>query len=126
MTPEEAVRAYHGVLERLKIKPQRSLEDDLRLQSGVMSYGGSTSVSMPAGVPRAGNSQPMATPKSTSSHDCGLPLCGWDGHGRARCHCDVACPGNKTRRQRQARLRSHDTLRREAGLQPGPRDRIFG
>ena len=47
MTPEEAVRAYHGVLERLKIKPQRSLEDDLRLESGVMSYGGSTTVSVP-------------------------------------------------------------------------------
>src|SRR5207344_1471218 len=26
--PEEAVRAYHGVLERLGIRPQRSLEED--------------------------------------------------------------------------------------------------
>jgi hypothetical protein len=51
--PEEAVRAYHAVLARLKIKPLRSLADDLTLQTGVMSYGGSASVSVPAGVPAA-------------------------------------------------------------------------
>ena len=31
---EEAVRAYHGVLARLKIKPHRRLDDDLQLQTG--------------------------------------------------------------------------------------------
>jgi hypothetical protein len=46
--PEEAVRAYHGVLGRLGIQPHRSLEEDLRLQTGVMSYGGSgTTISVP-------------------------------------------------------------------------------
>jgi hypothetical protein len=39
--PEEAVRAYHGVLGRLGVKPQRSLEDDMHLQTNVMSYGSS-------------------------------------------------------------------------------------
>jgi hypothetical protein len=39
---EEAVRAYHGVLERLGIKPQRTLQDDMQLQSGIMAYDGST------------------------------------------------------------------------------------
>jgi hypothetical protein len=43
LSPEEAVRAYHGVLEKLGIKPHRSLEDDMVLQTGVMSYGGSRS-----------------------------------------------------------------------------------
>ncbi|HEY2146908.1 MAG TPA: hypothetical protein VGH32_03160, partial [Pirellulales bacterium] len=38
ITPEEAVSAYHGVLQQLKIQPHRSLEDDLKLQSNVMSY----------------------------------------------------------------------------------------
>lgn len=38
VTPEEAVRAYHGVLERLRIKPWRSLADDMELQTNVMSY----------------------------------------------------------------------------------------
>jgi len=51
--PEEAVRAYHGVLAKLNIKPQRSLEDDLALQTNVMSYGGSSSVTLPAGIPTA-------------------------------------------------------------------------
>lgn len=37
---EEAVRAYHGVLQRLGIKPHRSLQDDMNLQTNVMSYGG--------------------------------------------------------------------------------------
>ena len=42
--PEEAVRAYHGVLQRLGVKPQRSLEDDMKLQTNVMSYGGNGKV----------------------------------------------------------------------------------
>jgi hypothetical protein len=37
---EEAVRAYHGVLQKLGIKPHRSLEEDLVLQTNVMNYGG--------------------------------------------------------------------------------------
>lgn len=38
--PEEAVRAYHGVLQHLGIRPHRSLADDMVLQTNVMSYGG--------------------------------------------------------------------------------------
>src|SRR6266436_1503325 len=34
---EEAVRAYHGVLQQLGIKPLRSLADDMVLQTNVMS-----------------------------------------------------------------------------------------
>ncbi|MBI3822494.1 MAG: hypothetical protein HY289_07420 [Planctomycetes bacterium] len=48
ITAEEAVKAYHGVLQQLGIKPQRSLEDDLVLQTNVMSYGGNgTTISVP-------------------------------------------------------------------------------
>jgi hypothetical protein len=48
ITPEEAVRAYHGVLDKLGIKPHRSLQDDMVLQTGVMSYGGNgTTISLP-------------------------------------------------------------------------------
>lgn len=61
ISPEEAVRAYHGVLEKLGIKPQRSLADDLTLQTGVMSYGGGSTVSVPAGVP---------TKSADSAHEC--------------------------------------------------------
>ena len=44
ITAEEAVKAYHGVLQQLNIKPHRSLEDDMTLQTGVMSYGGNGKV----------------------------------------------------------------------------------
>jgi hypothetical protein len=58
ITAEEAVRAYHGVLQQLGIRPQRSLEEDLRLQTNVMSYGGSgTTVSLPARPAPAANGQ---------------------------------------------------------------------
>lgn len=40
ISAEEAVRAYHGVLQQLGIKPRRALEEDLQLQTNVMNYGG--------------------------------------------------------------------------------------
>src|SRR5206468_12853048 len=39
ITASEAVRAYHGELEKLKIKPSRSLKDDLELTATASSYG---------------------------------------------------------------------------------------
>jgi len=78
ISPEDAVRAYHGVLQRLKIRPQRSLEDDLVLQTGVMSYGGKPMVTVPA--------KPSALKKSAASappaHSC---ACG--GPDPHQCHC---------------------------------------
>jgi hypothetical protein len=41
---EEAVKAYHGVLQQLSIKPNRALDDDMKLQTNVMSYGGNGKV----------------------------------------------------------------------------------
>jgi hypothetical protein len=50
ISAEEAVRAYHGVLQQVGIRPHRSLEDDLRLQTNVMSYGGNgVAISLPPG-----------------------------------------------------------------------------
>src|SRR3954465_12502302 len=40
--PVEAVKAYHAVLAKLNVRPHRSLEEDLKLQTGSMSYGGGT------------------------------------------------------------------------------------
>ncbi len=40
LSPEEAVRAYHGVLQGKKIRPHRSLEDDLKATGQAMSYSG--------------------------------------------------------------------------------------
>ena len=41
ISPEEAVRAYHGVLQAKNIKPHRSLEEDLQATDQTMSYDGS-------------------------------------------------------------------------------------
>src|SRR5262245_60663096 len=61
ITPEEAVRAYHGVLQQLGVKPQRTLEEDMKLQTGVMSYGGNgTVMSLPGRPPVATGERPQA------------------------------------------------------------------
>ena len=39
--PEEATKAYHGVLAGLGIRPNRPLEEDMQLTSGITSYGSS-------------------------------------------------------------------------------------
>ena len=41
ISPEEAVRAYHGVLQGKGIRPTRPLDDDLKLTDQAMSYDGS-------------------------------------------------------------------------------------
>jgi hypothetical protein len=38
LSPEEAVQGYHAVLQKLGIKPHRSLAEDMTLQTNVMSY----------------------------------------------------------------------------------------
>jgi hypothetical protein len=40
IAPVEAVRAYHGDLQKLGIRPQRSLEDDLQQTDTASSYSG--------------------------------------------------------------------------------------
>src|ERR1700730_12273945 len=50
VTPEEAVKAYHGALQKLGVRPQRSLKDDLVLHTNVMSYDGNGRImSLPPG-----------------------------------------------------------------------------
>lgn len=52
--PEEATRAYHGVLEELQIRPWRPLEEDLQSTITASSYAGtSTKAKKPATAPAA-------------------------------------------------------------------------
>lgn len=55
ISPEEAVKAYHGVLQSLGIPPHRPLAEDQQITSGATSYGGSsggrTTVVKPDGAP---------------------------------------------------------------------------
>ncbi|MBX9655085.1 hypothetical protein K2Y11_15840, partial [bacterium] len=74
VSPEEAVKAYHAVLQKLGTKPNRSLEEDLTLQTSVMRYLSSkTTVVMPGndtgygGGSGASTSSPWSPPSKTSS-----------------------------------------------------------
>lgn len=58
--PEEAVRAYHAVLEKLKVRPHRPLEEDLTLQTNVTSYAGSEKVTSVPKKPAAAASTAAA------------------------------------------------------------------
>src|SRR5262249_48303355 len=80
LTAEEAVRAYHGVLQQLGIKPHRSLEDDMKLQTSVMSYGGNGRV---ISAPASSHGQPRAIAPARAKKDCG-------------CGCNGACATNTT------------------------------
>ncbi len=73
ITAEDAVRAYHGVLQKLGVKPQRSLEDDMKLQTGVMSYGGDGKV---VSVPPPVSQTTAASVNGKAKADCG---CGCKG-----------------------------------------------
>lgn len=66
ITAEEAVMAYHGALQQLNIKPHRTLEEDMQLQTGVMSYGGNgVTRSFPTPAPT-----PATSPSNSSACSC--------------------------------------------------------
>jgi len=52
VSPEEAVRAYHGVLQGKNIKPKRPLEKDLELTDLSMSYDGTAAARATVSVKR--------------------------------------------------------------------------
>jgi hypothetical protein len=63
ISPEEAVRAYHGVLQSKGIKPTRVLEEDLKTTDQAMSYDGSASRRATAEV----RNNPLAKTKTETS-----------------------------------------------------------
>jgi hypothetical protein len=68
ISAEEAVRAYHGVLQKLDIRPQRCLEEDMQLQTNVMSYGGSgKTISVPTRVAGPQGARSLPAPPSASA-----------------------------------------------------------
>jgi hypothetical protein len=66
ISPEEAVRAYHGILQALNIKPYRSLEDDMQETKGITSYGGGSSASVPAKPKPVQASRPASSPSGSN------------------------------------------------------------
>ena len=80
--PVEAVKAYHAVLTRLGVRPHRSLENDLRLESGSMSYGGtSTSVAIPSTV--------SAKPEGCGCSSTTKPVESKNDNHKCECHSDA-------------------------------------
>ncbi len=63
ISPDEAVRAYHGVLQGKGIRPQRSLEEDLKLTDQSMSYDGAPARRATAEV----RNNPLAKPAATAT-----------------------------------------------------------
>jgi hypothetical protein len=59
VAPVEAVRAYHAVLDKLAIKPHRTLEQDLELRTTPASYSSSNRTIRVGARPSAG--QPSAS-----------------------------------------------------------------
>ena len=130
--PEEAVRAYHGVLERLKIKPLRKLEADLQLRTNVMSYNARGSVSVPAAMPAE-----KPTVKSEDSSTAPKAGCGCKGGAASEkpkttepkhddSHpCSCGCSG-KTEAKSTAPDVTKMTQAEKLAYNKAKRDRIFG
>jgi hypothetical protein len=60
--PEEAVKAYHGALQKLGIRPQRSLADDLQQTDTASSYSGTSSSARKTRPASATPKTPAGTP----------------------------------------------------------------
>ncbi len=85
---DEAVKAYHGELQRLKLKPYRALKEDLELTSIATSYAGAGSavslsrakprpkvtVSASGGFSRAASQPKSVMAKSVIANPNGLPM----------------------------------------------------
>jgi hypothetical protein len=77
ISPEEAVRAYHGVLQGKNIKPHRPLEEDLKLTDQAMSYDGSATKRATVEVKNnplaTGSASEIASRKSQIVNSVGWP-----------------------------------------------------
>ena len=64
ISPVEAVRAYHGILQGLGVKPLRSLEEDSKLTGQATSYGGAPQIVVPGSPssPTAAVGKPVSKP----------------------------------------------------------------
>ncbi|MCX8089786.1 MAG: hypothetical protein N3I86_02470 [Verrucomicrobiae bacterium] len=79
ISPEEAVRAYHGVLQAKGIKPHRPLEEDLKLTDPAMQYDGSAArraTSLPPARP-AGPVKPHVRADAASKTKPASPAADW-------------------------------------------------
>jgi hypothetical protein len=118
ISPEDAVRAYHAVLEKLNIRPHRALADDLALQTGVMSYGGTSTVSVPANVS-------TITANAAPDRSVAAP-CGCGGTSHAKCGCSKKSLSSTTDGLSVQPDFAKMTQAEKLAYNKARRDRIFG
>lgn len=108
--PEEAVRAYHSVLQKLGIPPHRPLEQDLTLQTNVMSYGGSgVTISIPAVVAPLETGRPAVKPDTGPTSTPAPAATSTSGSNAATTAVSTSPSGNPdfARMSPEERLRYH-------------------
>ncbi|MCE9547937.1 MAG: hypothetical protein K8T25_20895 [Planctomycetia bacterium] len=118
--PAEGVRAYHGVLERLKIKPRRSLAADLELTDAAVSYGETSAA--PAGTSTTKSITGGGTVSDAKKKNCG---CGCEGKKPGGCNDKkptAAPPADPSSPPDFSRM----TTAEKRAYQQAKRDRIFG
>jgi hypothetical protein len=102
VSPDEAVRAYHGVLQGKGIKPNRPLEKDLELTDQSMSYDGSATKRATVEV----KNNPLAAKKSAAQPTTNASTAATDWPKKADGSPDFAKMNSAHRRAfDQARLR---------------------
>ncbi len=78
ISPEDAVAAYHGVLQGLGIQPYRSLEDDMELTNPVMSYASPASPRIQVSMATRPATTTIASPAPAVAS---TPTNRWSGNG---------------------------------------------
>jgi hypothetical protein len=87
--PVDAVKAYHAVLDRLGLRPHRSLDGDLQVTEQSTSYAGTPRTSVV--VPKIGPASASAASHSTAPCNChAQPAAPQNGvNGKCGCHGPV-------------------------------------
>lgn len=129
ITAEEAVRAYHGVLQNLGIRPHRDLQADMELQTAVMSYGGnSAQVRVTQDVPAAKSESQKPEEQKADGKKCG---CGCKSQPTATpakeagCGCSTPAPTTPASSDGTPDFATMTVAEKQA-YQKARRDRIFG
>jgi hypothetical protein len=77
ISAEDGVKAYHAVMQRLGIRPHRSLAEDMQLQTGVMNYAGNGKVvSVGTRLPHGMPAKQAQKAKAKVDCACGCGECG--------------------------------------------------
>jgi hypothetical protein len=103
--PVDAVKAYHAVLDRLGLRPNRSLEDDLTLTDQSMSYAGTKTTVVANGSPKpeAAVAKPEAMAVTATAAASPVPACPCKSqaasNGSHHDHGGCGCPGKENERR---------------------------